>query len=155
LSGESARMTYRRRQNRRRQPPFSIGIRVDTQGENGEYRRRRAVVPLPRFLSHLSHFDGLNVRFAPRRAGGDTRHSPPRVDANAFGGVVCGGFAAADTSYVIVCASFVPIHHSKQPVSFYWRTKSLALAREVYRASGIGLVEGNYISRTKHFFGAQ
>ena len=59
-------------------------IHVDTRGGNGEYRRRRAVGPLPRFLTYLSHADGLNVLFAPRRAGGDTRHSPQRVDANAY-----------------------------------------------------------------------
>jgi len=57
--------------------PLYIGIRVDTREGNGEYRRRRAVVPLPRFLSHLSRFDGLNVRIAPRRAGGDTRRFVP------------------------------------------------------------------------------
>jgi len=57
--------------------PLYTGIRVDTQEGIGEYRRRRAVVPLPRFLSHLSHFDGPNVRIAPRRAGGDTRRSLP------------------------------------------------------------------------------
>jgi len=40
----------------------------------------------------------------------------PRIDANAYNrGIVCGGFAAADTSYVIVRASLAPIHHSKQP----------------------------------------
>ena len=65
--------------------PLCLGIRVDTRGGDGEYCRRRAVAPLPRILSHLSHFDGLNVRIAPRRAGGDTRHSPLRVDANAYG----------------------------------------------------------------------
>jgi len=57
--------------------PLHMGIRVDTRGGNGDYRRCRAVGPLPRFLSHLSHFDGLNVRIAPRRAGGDTRRSLP------------------------------------------------------------------------------
>jgi len=57
--------------------PLNIGIRVDTREGNGKYRRRRAVVPLPRFLSHLSHFDGLYVRIAPSRAGGDTRRSLP------------------------------------------------------------------------------
>jgi hypothetical protein len=62
----------------------------------------------------------------------------PRVDTNALiRGVVCGGFAAADTSYVIVRASFSPIRHSKQPFSFYWRPKSLARTLEAY--SGIGL----------------
>ena len=55
--------------------PLYMGIRVDPREGNGEYRRRRAVGPLPHFLSHLSHFDGLNVRIAPRRAGGDTRRS--------------------------------------------------------------------------------
>jgi len=64
--------------------PLFLGIRVDTRRGTGEYRRRRAVVLLPRFLSHLAHSDGLNVRIAPGRAGGDTRHSPPRVDANAY-----------------------------------------------------------------------
>ncbi len=54
-----------------------LGIRVTTREGNGEYRRRRAVLPPPRFLSHLSHFDGLNVRIAPSRASGDTRRSPP------------------------------------------------------------------------------
>jgi len=54
-----------------------------------------------------------------------------------FRGVVCCGVAAAGTSYVIVRASFAQICHSKQPFSFYWRPKSLALAREAY--SGIGL----------------
>ena len=57
--------------------PLYIGIRVDTREGNGDYRRRRAVVPLPRFLSHLSHFDGLIVRIAPRRAGSDTRRFVP------------------------------------------------------------------------------
>jgi hypothetical protein len=57
--------------------PLNMGIRVDTRERNGEYHRRRAVVPLQRFLSHLSHFDGLNVRIAPSRAGGDTRRSLP------------------------------------------------------------------------------
>jgi hypothetical protein len=47
-------------------------------------------------------------------------------------GFVCGDFAAADTSYVIVSASFVPIHYSKQPFSFNWRPKSFALALEAY-----------------------
>jgi hypothetical protein len=37
-------------------------------------------------------------------------------------GVVCGGFAAADTSYVIVRASFAPIHHSKQPFTLFHST---------------------------------
>jgi len=55
--------------------PHYIGIRVDKLEGNGEYRRRRAVVPLPRFLSNLFHFNGLHVRIAPRRAGGDTRRS--------------------------------------------------------------------------------
>jgi len=55
-----------------------------------------------------------------------------------YRGVVCGGFAAADTSYVIVRASFSPIRHSKQPFSFYWRPKSLARTREAY--SGIGIL---------------
>jgi hypothetical protein len=64
--------------------PISLGIRVDTRGWDGEYRHRRAVGPLPRYLRHLYHFDGLNGRFAPRRAGGDTHHSPPCVDANAY-----------------------------------------------------------------------
>ena len=50
-------------------------------------------------------------------------------------GVVCGG--GVDASYVIVRASFVLIHHSKQPFSFYWRSKSLALARETYSAIGL------------------
>ena len=57
--------------------PLYIGIRVDTREGNGECRRRRAVMPLPRFLSHLSHLDGLNVRIAPRRAGGNNRRSRP------------------------------------------------------------------------------
>jgi len=57
--------------------PLHICIRVDTREGNGEYRRCRAVVQLPRFLSHLSHFDGLDVRIAPRRAGGDTRRFVP------------------------------------------------------------------------------
>jgi len=105
--------------------PLSLGIRVDTRGGNGEYRRRRAVVPSHRFLSHMSHFDGLNVRIAPRRAGGHTRHSPGSTRMPIRKGAVCGSFPAADTSYVIVCASFVPIHHSKEPFSFYWRPKSL------------------------------
>jgi hypothetical protein len=48
--------------------PLHIGIRVDAREGNGEYRRRRLVGPLPRFLTHLSHFDGLNVRIAPSRA---------------------------------------------------------------------------------------
>jgi ribosomal protein S18 len=48
--------------------PLNIGIRVDTREGNGEYRRRRVVGPLPRFLSHFSHFVGLNVRIAPSRA---------------------------------------------------------------------------------------
>jgi len=48
--------------------PLYIGIRVDTREGNGEYRRCRGVVPLPRFLNHLSDFDCLNVRIAPRRA---------------------------------------------------------------------------------------
>ena len=40
----------------------------------------------------------------------------PRVDTNAhIKGDACGGFAAADISYIIVRASFAPIHHSKQP----------------------------------------
>ena len=56
---------------------LNVGIRVDTREGNGEYRRRRAVVLLSRFLSHLSHFDGLNVRIPPSRAGGDTRRSLP------------------------------------------------------------------------------
>jgi len=53
------------------------GIRVDTHGGDGESRRRRADVPLSRSLSHLSHFDGLNVRIAPRRAGGDAGRFTP------------------------------------------------------------------------------
>jgi len=35
------------------------------------------VVPLPRFLSLLSHFDGLNVRISQTRASNDTRRSIP------------------------------------------------------------------------------
>jgi len=54
-----------------------MGIRVDTREGNGEYRRCLAVGPIPRFLSHLSHFDVINVRITPRRAGGDTRRSLP------------------------------------------------------------------------------
>jgi len=63
----------------------------------------------------------------------------PRVDtyARIKGGCLL-WFPAAGTSYVIVRASFAPIRHSKQPFSFYWRPKSLALAREAY--SGIGLL---------------
>jgi hypothetical protein len=57
--------------------PLNIGHRVNTREGNGDYRRRRAVEPLPRFLSDLSHFDGLNVRIALSRAGGDTRRSLP------------------------------------------------------------------------------
>ena len=57
--------------------PLHMGIRVDPREGNGEYRRRRAVGLRPHFLSHLSHFDGLNVRIAPRRAGGDPRRSLP------------------------------------------------------------------------------
>jgi len=55
-------------------------MRVDVRGGNGVYRRRRAVGALAFFLSHLSgkrRYDGLNVRIARRRAGGDTRRSPP------------------------------------------------------------------------------
>jgi len=67
----------------------------------------------------------------------------PRVDTNAH---VKGGclrrFAAADTSYVIVRASFSPIRHSKQTFSFYWRPKSLARTREAYSGKcGIGLLD--------------
>jgi hypothetical protein len=57
--------------------PLYIGIHVHTREGNGEYCRGRAVMPLPRFVSNLSHFDGLNVRISPRRAGGDTRRSLP------------------------------------------------------------------------------
>jgi len=56
--------------------PLFLGIRVDTPRGNGEYRRRRAVVPLPRFLRHLFYFDGQNVRVAPRRAGGEIAIPP-------------------------------------------------------------------------------
>jgi hypothetical protein len=41
-------------------------------------------------------------------------------------GVVCGGFAAVDTSYVIVRASFAPIPHLQQLFTFCWRPKSSA-----------------------------
>jgi len=40
------------------------------------------------------------------------------------------GAAAADTSYVIVRASFSPIHHEKKRFLGSWRPKSLALARQ-------------------------
>jgi len=63
---------------------LNIGIRVDTREGNNEYRRHCAVAPLPHFFSHLSHFDGLNVRIAPSRAGGDTRIPFPRVDTNVY-----------------------------------------------------------------------
>jgi hypothetical protein len=43
----------------------------------------------------------------------------PRLDA-----------AAADTSYVIVCESFSPIHPSKQRFLGFRRPKTLALARQ-------------------------
>jgi len=65
----------------------------------------------------------------------------PRVDI--LRGVVCGGFAAADTPYVVARASFAPIHHSKQPFSYYQRPKSLALVREAY--SGTGLFKSHFL----------
>ena len=81
---------------------------------------------------------------SPRGARAALLAIPPRVSTRMpiTSRVVCGGFAAADTSYVIVCASFVPIHHSKQRlfVSFDWRPKSWALAQAAY--GEIGLLHG-------------
>ena len=51
--------------------PLHTGISVDTREGNGEYRRRRAVVPLPCFLSHLSHVDGprfFSFNWRPRES---------------------------------------------------------------------------------------
>ena len=107
-------------------PPY-IDIRVDTREGNGEHRRRRDSGRCAQTDRQNGTNDSRNGEAAQRRGGGDT-----------LPGVVCGGFAAADTSYVIVRASFAPIHHSKQPFSLYWRPKSWALAREAY--SGIGLL---------------
>ena len=75
----------------------------------------------------------INVRFA-RGVPAAILFSPPRVSTRMpiIRGAVCGDVSAADISYVIVCASFVPIHHSKQP--FY-----ILLATQVIgaRAGGI------------------
>ena len=90
--------------------PLYIGIRVDTREGKGEYRRCHAVAPLPRFLCHLSHFDGLNVRIALRRAGGDTRRPPPAHRR----ACLCKGGLSAATLYANVRSSCSPIRHSKQ-----------------------------------------
>ena len=98
LSGESAKMTrehwrtkLRRRQNRRRQP-HCIQAFVSTHGKGTASIAAAATWGLPRFLSHLSHFDGLNVRYSPRRAGGDTRRS---LDACRHECLYTGGVSAA------------------------------------------------------------
>ena len=61
----------------------------------------------------------------------------PRVDANAYINVCCVRrfCAAADnTSYIIVRASFVPIHHSKQHFHYtgdpgHWRSRGRHIAQ--------------------------
>jgi hypothetical protein len=63
----------------------------------------------------------------------------PRVDTDAYIKEGCLRQFCRRPHFVRHCsrASFVPIRHSQQPFSFYWRPESLALAREAY--SGIGL----------------
>ena len=107
--------------------PLYIGIRVDAREGNGEYRRRRAVEPLPRSLRHLSHFDGLNVRISPRRAGGDTRRSPRVLTRMS----VKGGLSAAVLPPPTRRTSLFARHSRRfttqsKSFSLYWRPKSLA-----------------------------
>jgi hypothetical protein len=98
-------------------------------GSNGEYRRRLAVWAASLFLESVVPFYRSKCAHLPevRRL----RYTPfapcvlaqmPIKRGAVFGGFG-GGFAAADTSYAIVRASFAPIHHSKHLFSFY---KSLA-----------------------------
>ena len=120
--------------------PLYIGIRVDTREGNGEYRHCRAVVPLSRFLSHLSRFDDLNVRFAPRRFDGDTRHSLPACRREClYKRVLCAAVLCGRRQYFVHHCSRVIRANSplKTAFSLYWRPRSLALAREAYSAVGL------------------
>ena len=91
---------------------FRVVMSSKPWGSNRKYRRRRAVWALPRSSSQLVGSDGLNVSIAQRRGGGDTRRNPLVVSRLLkYRGGVYGAFAAADTSYVIVRASFLRIHH--------------------------------------------
>ena len=86
--------------------------------------------------------ESRNGEAAQRRGGGDTRRSPPAYRRGCLKrGFVCRGFATADASCVIVCASFARIHHSIFTLSFsfsgdpsYWR-----IARRVLVISVIEL----------------
>ena len=64
--------------------PLCIGIRVDRRGGNGEYHRRRASGRCAHLDRQNGTNDSRNGEAAQRRGGGDTRRSPPRIDANAY-----------------------------------------------------------------------
>jgi len=107
--------------------PLYIGTRVDTREGNGECRRWRDSGRCAHLDRQNGTNDSRNGKAAQWRGSGNTRRSLPACRHECLSRVVvCGAFAAADTSYVIVRASFASIHHWNQPLSFHWRPKSLA-----------------------------
>jgi len=121
--------------------PLNIGIRVDTRGANGGYRRRRAVTPLPPFLSHLSHFDGLDVRFAPRRAGGDTRRFFRPVDAIAYKTGGCLRRVCRRRYFVRHCLRVIPADSLRKTAFF------ILLATQVIGARAGGIKRNMFVAR--------
>ena len=115
--------------------PLFIGIRVDTRVEEHLYTVK---------MGQPTQETGKR----PNGAASEMLAVTPRVSTRMQKrrGVVCGGFAATDTSYVIVRASFARISHSIQTFPFYWRPKSSAhsaLSISHFRQGGTN-ADGNF-----------
>jgi len=123
LSGESAKMTrehwrtkLRRRQNRRRQPPFKL-VRASMRGRE----TASIAAGAPRGDAHIQtvvfHSNDSRNWQAPKRRGRAAAAKPPvrpprspRRDE----GIPRLGAAAAATSYANLRAPFTPIRHSNR-----------------------------------------
>jgi hypothetical protein len=126
--------------------PLYIGVRAETRERNGEHRRRRA-------SGRCAHSDRQNGKIdsrignaAQQRGSGDTRRSLP---ARRHECLYKGGLSAAVLPPPTLRTSLLARHSrrftTETSLSFYWRPKSSALAREAY--SGIGLLPGECLRK--------
>jgi len=112
--------------------PLYWGMRDTTRGSYGVYRRHRAAGRCSHLKPSLPDQMTQETGMRPNGAAAAIRAvRPPRTRRHDYYKFISRlGAAAADTSYVIIRASFSPIHHSTKRFLGSWRPKSLALARQ-------------------------